>query len=126
MINDTIDILDAKVVDFGIQFSVIANQEFNKYDVLENCLVALRRKFTQPLFIGEPFFITDIYNELNKLDSVADVVSVKMVRKTGVNYSNATVNIDDLISSDGRYVNVPKNVCFQIRFPKNDIKGSVK
>tara|TARA_R110000824_G_scaffold79747_2_gene200786 strand:- start:594 stop:2384 length:1791 start_codon:yes stop_codon:yes gene_type:complete len=126
MINDTIDILDAKVVDFGIVFSVIANQEFNKYDVLENCNTALRRKFVQPLFIGEPFFITDIYNELNKLTSVADVTDVKVVRKTGSNYSNATVNINDLMSSDGRYLNVPKNVCLQIRFPKNDIKGSVK
>jgi hypothetical protein len=126
MINDTVDILDAKVVDFGIEFSVIANQEFNRYDVLENCLTALRRKFTQPLFIGEPFFITDIYNELNKLASVADAVKVKVVRKTGANYSNVTVNINDLMSSDGRYLNVPKNVCLQIRFPRNDIKGSVK
>ena len=126
MINDTVDILDAKVVDFGIEFSVIANQEFNKYDVMENCLRALRQKFNQPLFIGEPFFITDIYNELNKLDSVADVVKAKIVRKTGANYSNATVNINDLMSSDGRYLNVPKNVCFQIRYPRNDIKGSVK
>jgi hypothetical protein len=126
MINDTIDILDAKVVDFGIEFSVIANQEFNRYDVLENCLSALRRKFVQPLFIGEPFFITDIYNELNKLVSVADAVKVKVVRKTGANYSNVTVNIDDLMSSDGRYLNVPNNVCLQIRFPRNDIKGSVK
>jgi len=126
MINDTVDILDAKVVDFGIEFSVIANQEFNKYDVLTNCLATLRRKFTQPLFIGEPFFITDIYNELNKLDSVADTVNVKIIRRTGGSYSNATVNINDLMSSDGRYLNVPKNVCLQIRFPRNDIKGSVK
>ena len=126
MINDTIDILDAKVMDFGIEFSVIANQEFNKYDVLENCLTALRKRFVQPLFIGEPFFITDVYNELNKLASVADVTNVKIVRKSGSNYSNATVNINDLMSSDGRYLNVPKNVCLQIRFPKNDIKGSVK
>ena len=126
MINDTVDILNAKVVDFGIEFSVIANQEFNRYDVLENCLTALRRKFTQPLFIGEPFFITDIYNELNKLASVADVEKVKVVRKAGANYSNVTVNINDLMSSDGRNLNVPKNVCLQIRFPRNDIKGSVK
>jgi hypothetical protein len=126
MINDTVDILDGKVIDFGIEFSVIANQEFNKYDALQNCLVALRKKFTQPLFIGEPFFITDIYNELNKLDSVADVVDVKIVRKSGSKYSNVTVNINDLMSSDGRYLNVPKNVCLQIRYPKNDIKGSVK
>ena len=64
--------------------------------------------------------------ELNKLVSVADAVKVKVVRKTGANYSNVTVNIDDLMSSDGRYLNVPNNVCLQIRFPRNDIKGSVK
>ena len=126
MINDTIDVLDAKVVDIGIEFFVIANQEFNRYDVLQECIGALQRKFSQPFYIGEPFFITDVYNELNKLASVADVENVKINRKAGSRYSNTTVNIDHMMSSDGRYLNVPKNVCLQIKYFRNDIKGYVR
>jgi len=30
------------------------------------------------------------------------------------------------MSSDGRYLNIPKNACIQIKYPKSDIKGFVK
>ena len=126
MINDTVDILDSEIVDIGIEFQVVANAEFNKFDVLQECNAALRSKFSQPFFIGEPFFITDVHNELSKLRSVADVEKVKIIRRTGTNYSNTRVNIDRLMSDDGRYLNVPKNVCMQIKYPKTDIKGFVK
>ena len=126
MINDTVDILDSEIVDIGIEFQVVAYAEFNKFDVLQECNAALRSKFSQPFFIGEPFFITDVHNELSKLRSVADVEKVKIIRRTGTNYSNTRVNIDRLMSDDGRYLNVPKNVCMQIKYPKTDIKGFVK
>ena len=126
MINDTVDILDAEIVDIGIEFQVVANAEFNKFDVLQECNAALRSKFSQPLFIGEPLFITDIHNELSSLRSVADVEKVKIIRRTGTNYSNTRVDIDRLMSDDGRYLNVPKNACMQIKFPKTDIKGFVR
>ena len=126
MINDTVDILDAEIVDIGIEFSIIANAEFNKYDALQECHAALRSKYSQPFYIGEPFFITDIYNELGKLKSVADVEKVKIIRRTGTNYSNTRVDINSLMSDDGRYLNVPKNACMQIKYPKTDIKGTVR
>ena len=34
MIHDTVDILDGKIVNYGIEFHAIANPEYNKYDVL--------------------------------------------------------------------------------------------
>jgi len=126
MINDTVDILDAEVIDIGIEFHVIANAEFNRFDVLQECLTVLRNKYRQPFYIGEPFFITDVYNDLNNLKSVADVQDVKLTRKAGTNYSSTRVNIKDLMSSDGRYLNIPKNACIQIKYPKSDIKGFVK
>ena len=126
MINDTVDILDAEIVDIGIEFSIVANAEFNKYDALQECNAALRNKYSQPFYIGEPFFITDIHNELGKLKSVADVEKVKIIRRTGTNYSNTRVDINSLMSDDGRYLNVPKNACMQIKYPKTDIKGAVR
>tara|TARA_Y100001963_G_scaffold12_1_gene20 strand:+ start:1060 stop:2853 length:1794 start_codon:yes stop_codon:yes gene_type:complete len=126
MINDTIDILDAEVIDIGIEFHVVANAEFNRFDVLQECMTVLREKYRQPLYIGEPFFITDIYSVLNNLRSVADVENVKLSRMTGTNYSNTRVNIKNLTSSGGRYLKVPKNACVQIKYPRSDIKGFVR
>ena len=32
MINDTVDILDAKIVNIGIRFKLLGSPEINKYD----------------------------------------------------------------------------------------------
>jgi hypothetical protein len=41
MINDTVDILDAKVVNFGILL-IIADEEKNKFDVLQKSIDAIK------------------------------------------------------------------------------------
>jgi hypothetical protein len=40
MINDTIDILDAKIVNFSIDFEVIGSSDYTKQQVLNNCIFA--------------------------------------------------------------------------------------
>jgi len=126
MINDTVDVLDAKVVNVGIEFEVVASEEINKYEVLDNAITAVRQKFGQKtMFIGERLYITDIYSVLNKARGVADTSKVKLVSKRGANYSSSTLNIGRFMSLDGRYLSVPDNVILEIKFPKIDIKGTV-
>lgn len=126
MINDTVDILDAKVVNVGIEFEVVSNTEVDKHETLDNAIRALREKFSRTMFVGERLYITDIYTELNKVRGVADTSKVKLVSKRGANYSSSTLNIDKFMSLDGRYLSVPDNVVLEIKFPKIDIKGTVK
>jgi hypothetical protein len=126
MINDTVDILDAKVVNIGIEFEIVSNKGINKYDVLESATRTLGSKFGRSMFIGERFYITDVYTELNKVRGVADTSKVKLVSKRGANYSSSALNIDKFMSLDGRYLSVPDNVVLEIKFPKIDIKGTVK
>lgn len=126
MVNDTIDILDAKVVNLGIEFTVLSEGGFNKFDVLESASTALQQKLTRSMFIGERFSITDIYSILNSARGVADVSSVKVVNKRGGRYSSTGFNVSLHTSADGRYVSTPDNVAFEIRYPKTDFKGTVK
>lgn len=126
MINDTIDILDAKIINLGIEFIAIANIEANKYDVLTDAIEELKNFYERKLDIGEPLSLTEIYNRLNKLDGIVDVTRVKVVQKTGTNYSDVGFDIDDSYSDDGRYLIAPDNVIFEIKFPENDIKGTIK
>jgi hypothetical protein len=127
MINDTVDILDAKIVNIGIEFSVVSSEAVNKYEVLDSTILALRRKYeTTQMFIGERFYLTDVYTELNKVRGVVDTKDVKLVNKTSGNYSTSFINIDKYMSLDGRYLSVPDNVILEIKFPKIDIKGTVK
>ena len=126
MVNDTVDILDAFIVNLGVEFEVIHDLDYNKYDILVECSNVLARKLSDPLMIGEPFYITDIYNYLNDIVGVVDVTNVKVVLKTGGNYSDVFLGIEDAMSADGRYIMAPKNVAFEVKYPNQDIKGAVK
>ena len=126
MINDTVDILDAKIVNIGIDFEVVSSEEVNKFEVLDSCIRALRERFAAPMFIGERFYVTDVYTALNKVRGVVDTSRVSLVSKTGADYSSSSLNIEQYMSLDGRYLSVPDNVILEIKFPQIDIKGTVK
>lgn len=126
MINDTIDIIGGKIVNIGIEFDIIHDLNYNKFDVLSKCVNKLKRKFSDPLLIGEPFYLTDVYNFLNDVVGVVDTVDVKITNRQGGKYSDTFLDIDAMLSSDGRYVKCPQNAAFEIKFPNRDIKGSVK
>jgi hypothetical protein len=125
MISDTIDILDAKVVNLGIEFEVIADEEANRFQILSDCTQAIKNKFTVTPFIGEPLYLTDIYTALNKVKGVVDTKRVKVVKKTGANYSSTKFDVDEALSADGRYLSVPQNVAIEVKFPDTDIKGAI-
>jgi uncharacterized phage protein gp47/JayE len=83
MISDTIDILDAKIVNIGVEFEVIVDEESNKFQVLADCNQAVTNLFSITPYIGEPLYITDIYSALNKVAGVVDAKSVSIKRKLG-------------------------------------------
>ena len=125
MVNDTLDILDAKVVNIGIEFEVVSEGE-NKFDVLEEATRTLRTELVRHYFIGERFKITDVYSILNSVRGVADTSNVKIKVKKGGRYSQTGFTIENQMSADGRYIAVPDNVALEIKFPKSDIKGSIR
>ena len=127
MIHDTVDILDGKIVNFGVEFHAVASPEFNKFDVLASAQRVLSQHFKQPLYMGESLYITDVYRLLNKkVRGLIDVKSVTIVPKYSGVYSRTTYNFDDQTSADGRYLNVPDNVCLELKFAAKDIKGTIE
>tara|TARA_R100000008_G_C3584821_1_gene171352 strand:+ start:989 stop:2791 length:1803 start_codon:yes stop_codon:yes gene_type:complete len=129
MINDSIDILDAKIVNFGISFSVKAHPSADKTAVLSRCQSALKRQYTgrnNLLDIAEPLYISKAYTILNRVKGVLDVKSVKILPKEGSLYSNSTFDFDDQRAPDGTYIAVPDNVILELKYPNMDIEGTVK
>lgn len=126
MINDTIDILDTNIINFGIEFEVIIEPTSEKITTLTNAVREVKKEFSRIRDIGEPLYITDVYTALKKEPGVLDVVSVNIVPKFGSLYSDYTINIQQNLSPDGRYVMIPENAVFEIKFPDLDIKGTIK
>ena len=126
MINDSIDILDAKVVNLGVRFSAIANNNENKTVVFERIQRRMNEYFATKLDIGESFSITDIYSLINSTPGVIDATFVRIFQKTGAGYASTIFNVKNYMSSDGRLIRAPKNVVFEVRYPNADIEGTVR
>lgn len=126
MVNDTIDILDAVIVNIQVNFSVVVELDQNPSQVLNTCLQTLKERYASKFNIGEPFYISDIYKALNNVNGVIDTKVVTIERKTGLNYSQAEFSIQDNTSKDGRFINVPENVILEIKDLDQDIVGAVE
>ena len=126
VINDTIDILNAYVVNFGIEYILVADYEENKFNALTAANARLRNFFANRNYdIGQSLYITDIYKELQKVPNVIDVVDVKIVPKVGGVYSQANFDFNAHLSNDGRYITAERTSIFEIKFPNTDIQGSI-
>ena len=126
MINDTVDILNPFILNFGIVFSIKVNVGADKFSTISRCVDALSAHYSEGFFIGEHFSISDIYAKLKGVRGVLDVLKVKIVSKTGTNYSGATIDIQKNISPDGNMIAIPKNAIVEIKFPQSDITGTAR
>ena len=126
MVNDTLDIMDAKIINLSFSFTIVTKGGYDKFRVLDECLRVLRDRFRRHFDIAEPFSYTEIYATLNKVEGVADTTDVSLVNQAGGAYSDVALNIAKNTTPDGRLVACPLNCIFEIKFPTLDIKGSVK
>ena len=125
-LNDQIEIYDPKIINFSIEFIVMTDKRYSHDAVLQECIRDLRDLFSDKMYIGEPLYITRIYERLNRVDGVVDVRKVMLTNKTGGNYSSVSIDLDKLMSRDGTFIMTPDNAILELKFPDLDIKGTAK
>jgi len=127
MINDTIDILDATIVNFGINFVAVVDPNTNRFTVLNRANAALRQYLLENQYdIGESIQLTDFYKVLQKVPGIVDVEDLEIVGKTGAQYSDLSYDFVQNLSPNGHRIEAPNNVVFELKFSNVDIKGSVR
>ena len=127
MVNDTVDILDGTIINYGIRFEVVGDTGVNKYELLQRCVEKIKTKFlTVKKEIGEPVYITEIYRQLNTVPGVIDTVTVGLVNKSVSGSGFLRFDIKSNLSEDGRTLLIPENAVAEVRVPDQDITGVVK
>jgi len=126
MINDTIDILDPYIINLGIEFVIKVLPTADRNAAIAQAVSRINRKFSRDYFIGEHFYISDIYSELKRSRDVLDVVKVRLISKSGGQYSYINFSINENLSPEGDYLICPKNAIFEIKYPPTDIKGKTR
>ena len=121
MLSDTIDVLDAFIINYGVEFVVKPSIGADRFTLVDTCINTLRARYTaEKLFIGEPIDVADIYTTLSNIEGVLSVSSVKITNKTGANYSNVQFDINDNTAPDGSSIIIPKNAVAELKYPSSD------
>jgi len=126
MLNDVIDIIDAKIINFSVDFEVHLDKRFDPDSVLAGCIEEVKEYFSEVSYVGEPIYLTRIYQRLNNVDGVTDTRRVTLKNKAGGRYSSSSLSFDLALSKDGTYIKIPKNAISELKFPDTDIKGTIK
>ena len=125
MVNDSLDIFDATIINIGIEFTALCPRDVNKNAVFNQAKeeIFLRLNEVKPE-IGESFSITEIFKILRNVEEILDVSDIRIVAKSSVNHSSFQYDMDSNLSVDGRMIHVPKNCIWELKY-KNDITGTI-
>jgi len=125
MMTDAVNIIDGYVVNIGVDFEIICYSNYNKREVLTNCLTQLQSYFEIDNWtFNKPINISEIELILANVEGVMSVPSVKignLCRADG-SYSANDYNIEE--ATKGKIVYPSLDPCiFEVKYPNKDIKG---
>jgi hypothetical protein len=125
MLTDGVNIINGFVVNIGVDFEIITYSNYNKREVLTNCLAEIQRYFEIDNWtFNKPINISEIELILANIEGVMSVPSVKISNLCGGdgNYSTNRYNIED--ATKGKIVYPSLDPCvFEVKYPNKDIKG---
>ena len=125
MLTDGINIIDGFVVNIGVDFEIIVYSNYNKREVVTNCLTELQEYFNIDNWtFNKPINISEIELILANVEGVMSVPSLKISNLCGGdgNYSTNRYNIED--ATKGKIVYPSLDPCvFEVKYPNKDIKG---
>ena len=125
MITDAVNIIDGFIVNIGVDFEIICYSNYNKREVLANCLTQLQSYFEIDNWtFNKPINISEIELILANVEGVMSVPMVKisnLCREDG-SYSANDYNIEE--ATKGKIVYPSLDPCiFEVKYPNKDIKG---
>ena len=127
MVNDSIKIKDAFVINIGVEFDIIVLPNFNNNEVITKCIDDIADFFSIDKWqINEPIMLKDISILLDKVEGVQTVQDIRILNKVGENfgYSAYAYDIPGATIKSVVYPSLDPMV-FEVKFPNTDIKGRV-
>jgi hypothetical protein len=127
MINDSIDIKNAYIINIQVNFEIVVNPNFNNNEVITNCITSLQNYFAIDNWqINEPIILKNIFVLLSKVKGVQIVKNIKINNLTGesLGYSNFAYDIESSIIDDVIYPSIDPMI-FEVKYPSQDIIGRV-
>ena len=127
MINDSIKIKDAYIINIMCEFDIIVLPNFNNNEVILRCIDSLTEYFEIDNWnINQPILLKDLSILLDKVEGVQTVTSVVIKNIAGASkgYSDFSYDLQAATNQGIIYPSVDPMI-FELKYPQADIIGRV-
>jgi len=127
MLTDAVNIKDAAIINFGLEFDIVTFKNFSNDQVLLNCINALKDYFNVDNWqINQPIILNEVYNVIGSIEGVQNVENVELINKTGVvsGYSQYSYDFDSATIDNVLYPSMDLSI-FELKYPNTDITGRI-
>jgi hypothetical protein len=127
MINDSIKIKDAFIINIGVEFDIIVLPNYNNSEVITKCIRALQNYFSLDKWqINQPIILKELSILLDKVEGVQTVKNVNIKNLIGEEngYSEYAYDLQGAIINGVVYPSLDPMI-FEVKYPNIDIKGQV-
>ena len=127
MLTDGINLLDGFVINVGLDFEIRVYRDYNKREVMTNCISALKDyfeidkwTFNMPINIGEVEML------IGNIEGVQSVVKVEFKNLCGESsgYSPNAYDVKGATKNKQIYPSLDPSI-FEVKYPDRDIRGRV-
>ncbi len=127
-LTDSINIMDAFIINFGIDFEITTFRNNNNQQVLLDCISELKNYFNVDKWeINQPIIESEVINLIANVKGVQSVINVVFNNLAGqekgysrFRYDFKTANKNGII-----YPSLDPSI-FELKYPDTDIKGKIK
>ena len=127
MINDSIKIKDAFIINIEVVFDIIVLPNNNNNETITKCITSLTNLFNIDNWqLNEPILMRDLYILLDKVEGVQTVKNIVVNNLTGedLGYSDYAYDISGATIDGVVYPSIDPMI-FEVKYPNTDIKGRV-
>ena len=127
MLTDAVNIKDAFVINFGIDFEITTYKTYNNQEVLLDCITELKDFFNiEKWQINQPIIISEVENLIGGVKGVQTVERVRFENKSGesLGYSKYKYGFEGATKNNVIYPSMDPSI-FEIKYPNADIQGRV-
>jgi hypothetical protein len=126
ILTDGINILDGFVINVGVEFEIITYKDYNKSEVLSDCISELKNYFQiDDWTFNNTINISELELVVANVEGVSSVPKLKIVNKCGGRYAPNSYNIESATKDKIVYPSLDPSV-FEVKFPDVDIKGRAR
>ena len=124
--SDTIKISNGRIVNIGVNFTIVPKQDVNAQEALMECILVLQRLFdTTRTNFNDSIIIPDIQARLQSLKKIRSVPELKIVNKiaTAGTRTYSGVEFDINANTSSGILKLPMDAVWELKYPNFDIIG---